>query len=119
MLSTPQGIEANKHFAALVQKSPEFELVTTPILGLTVFRLVLPSSAANQGLSAVNDLNRKLYARLMEHSDKLYLTQTMLNDVFCLRFAIGAQRTEIAHIDQAWELIEANGRAVLRELEGN
>lgn len=118
-----KGIEQNKHFAALVQRSPEFELVTTPILGLTVFRLALPSTAANGGgphaLSAVNDLNRKLYARLMEHSDKLYLTQTMLNDVFCLRFAIGAQRTELEHIDRAWELIKANARVVLQDLEGN
>lgn len=105
-----------------MRKSPEFELVTTPILGLTVFRLVLPpssSSAVNgHALSAVNDLNRKLYGRVMEHSDKLYLTQTMLNDVFCLRFAIGAQRTEVEHIDRAWELIQASARAVLQDLQG-
>ena len=53
----------------------------------------------------------------MEHSDKLYVTQTILNGVVCLRFAIGAQRTELEHIDQAWGLIKASAEAIKQEAE--
>ena len=72
---------------------------------------------AQESVAGLNDLNRALYSRLMENSDRLYLTQTMLNGVVCLRFAIGAQRTEDEHIDRAWELIKSSAGSVVHEFE--
>ena len=100
----------NEHFASLVRASPDFDLVTTPSLALSVFRLKLPSSSvapdSPEGLSAQNDLNRALNLRMSAENDKIFITQTMLNGMICLRFAIGAQRTERVHVDRAWDLIK-------------
>ncbi|TBU63376.1 pyridoxal phosphate-dependent transferase [Dichomitus squalens] len=111
-----KGIEQNAYFASLVCASSEFELMTKPYLGLSLFRLKAPESVTAQGLAATNDLNRALYSRLMEDSDKLYITQTLLNGVICLRFAIGAQRTEIEHIDRAWKVIKTSAQAIVQAL---
>ncbi|RPD53751.1 hypothetical protein L226DRAFT_492786 [Lentinus tigrinus ALCF2SS1-7] len=106
-----KGVELNKHFVSLVRASPDFELVTTPSLALSVFRLRLPSTStlspdSAEGLAALNDLNRALNLRLSVDNDKIFITQTMLNGMICLRFAIGAQRTEKEHVDRAWDLIK-------------
>ena len=41
------------------------------------------------------------------------LTQTELNGVFCIRFAIGAIRTEVCHIEQAYHLLQKEAELVL------
>ncbi|KAI0364197.1 aromatic-L-amino-acid decarboxylase [Pilatotrama ljubarskyi] len=114
-----EGVELNEYFASLVRASPDFELVTTPSLALSVFRLKLPSSIVlgeqEDALAALNSLNRAFHTRITAESDKIFLTQTMLNDKFCVRFAVGAQRTKKEHIDKAWELIQASARAATAE----
>ncbi|KAI9056450.1 aromatic-L-amino-acid decarboxylase [Trametes sanguinea] len=114
-----EGVELNEYFANLVRASPDFELVTTPSLALSVFRLKLPSDVAlkdqESSLAALNDLNRAFHNRISAESDKIFLTQTMLNDTFCVRFAIGAQRSKKEHVDQAWGLIQESARAATQE----
>ena len=49
-------------------------------------------------------------AELLEHlnsSGKLYLTHTKLNDRTVLRMSIGQARTELKHVEAAWEQIRA------------
>ena len=41
------------------------------------------------------------------------LTQTVLNGVFCIRFAIGAERTEVFHINQAFNLLQKEAELAL------
>ena len=97
--------------------------MTTPSLALSVFRLTLPPSVSSElsgkdetaVRTAQNDLNRTFHTRISAHSDKIFLTQTMLNDTFCVRFAVGAQRTRKAHVDAAWELIQENAREATEE----
>ncbi|KAI0325736.1 aromatic-L-amino-acid decarboxylase [Cubamyces sp. BRFM 1775] len=118
-----EGVELNEYFASLVRASPAFELVTTPSLALSVFRLTLPSSATSElegkdeaSMRTIqNELNRAFHTRVSAHSDKIFLTQTMLNDTFCVRFAVGAQRTRKEHVDAAWELIQENARGATEE----
>ncbi|KAI8990725.1 aromatic-L-amino-acid decarboxylase [Trametes punicea] len=114
-----EGVKLNEYFISLVRGTPDLELVTTPSLALSVFRLKLPSSVLLQKhedrLAAQNDLNRAFHARISAESDKIFLTQTMLNDTFCVRFAVGAQGTRKEHVDRAWELIEANAHAATQE----
>ncbi len=119
-----QGVELNEHFASLVRGSRDFELVTTPSLALSVFRLKLPSTSASspdsaESLAAFNDLNRALNLRVSAHNDKLFITQTMLNGMICLRFAIGAQRSEKEHVDRAWDLIKQCAKEVVEEWTRN
>ncbi|KAI0634101.1 aromatic-L-amino-acid decarboxylase [Trametes polyzona] len=115
-----EGIALNEHFVSLVRASPAFELVTKPSLALTVFRLTLPPTATIDGdpdarLAAQNALNETFHKRISNESDKIFLTQTKLNGTFCIRFAVGAQRTRKEHIDQAWEVIQRNALAATEE----
>lgn len=109
----------NEYFISLIRASTDFELVTTPSLALSVFRLTLPPSLklppGTDAHAAQNDLNRAFHKRVSEASDKIFLTQTKLNDTFCIRFAVGAQRTRKEHIDQAWEVIQENARAATEQ----
>ncbi|KAJ7502871.1 pyridoxal phosphate-dependent transferase [Mycena galericulata] len=106
-----QGIALNTTFAALVTDSDILELVTPPSLALSVFRVVPPTSA-KADLAALNVLNAAFFARLAVRPD-LAITQTVLNGVFCVRFAIGASRTTEAHIRAAFDSIVEEARAAL------
>ncbi|OCH88704.1 aromatic-L-amino-acid decarboxylase [Obba rivulosa] len=108
-----QGIKLNEHFASLVRASPKFALVTPPSFALTVFRLT-PSGPHTFTDSELNDLNRTFYARLSSRHDIL-LTQTVLNGVFCIRFAVGAARTQQEHVDRAWEILQREGAVAVQE----
>ncbi len=111
----PQGVALNERFAELVRVSPEFELVTTPILALSVFRIKPPASASPEHAeAAANELNRALAARLSAESEKILITPPVINGMACLRFAVGAQRTEKEHVDWAWDLIQKSAREVWR-----
>ncbi|KAI0076732.1 hypothetical protein K474DRAFT_1201695 [Panus rudis PR-1116 ss-1] len=107
-----KSIELNQYFASLVQGSPNFELVTKPSFALSVFRIKPQDQSAS--VEAANDLNRTFYARLSARPDIL-LTQTMINGVFCVRFAVGAARTTRAHIDSAWDIIQQEASSALQD----
>ena len=108
-----------------MRDAPEFELITHPILALSVLRLRLPPSlapppeaGATAAAEATNLLNSKLYAAASLANDKIFLTQTNLNGTVCIRFAVGAQRTERAHVEAAWALIRACATEVLSAKAG-
>jgi aromatic-L-amino-acid decarboxylase len=86
-----QGITLSNKFSDLIKASSQFELVVPPSFALTVFRLTAPNG--NGDLASLNALNRIFHRRLS--SSDLFLTQTDVNGTFCLRFAVGAVRTEV------------------------
>jgi aromatic-L-amino-acid decarboxylase len=98
----------------LVQRSDILELVTAPSLALSVFRLNPCIGATAYSLTDINILNRIFYDRISARRDIL-LTQTVLNGVACIRFAIGVLRTEERHIDQAVKLLQDEGRSAIQE----
>ncbi|KAG8746154.1 hypothetical protein FRC10_006020 [Ceratobasidium sp. 414] len=61
-----------------------------------------------------NALNRAFYARLSARKT-LLLTQTDLAGTFCVRFAVGAVRTEERHIRDAMDILVEEAQATLRE----
>ncbi|KAJ7039190.1 pyridoxal phosphate-dependent transferase [Mycena alexandri] len=122
------GIKLNNTFNALLANSEVLQLITPPSLALTVFRAA-PKSTPNgragaeaeiekekdgNELTHLNALNASFFARLARRPD-LAITQTVLNGVFCVRFAIGAARTTEAHVRAAFEVIEEEARAVVKE----
>jgi aromatic-L-amino-acid decarboxylase len=52
-----------------------------------------------------DDFNRRLLERLNQ-SGKLYLTHTVLNGRYTLRFCVGQTHTEARHVQAAWERIQ-------------
>ncbi|KAH9913765.1 pyridoxal phosphate-dependent transferase [Fomitopsis serialis] len=113
-------IDLNGYFASLVETSPSFALVTKPSFALTVFRVADPGARGLTpplGADALNDLNRAFYARVSARGE-IFLTQAQLNGTFCVRLAVGAERTRREHIDRAWALIQEEAGVAVEEWAG-
>jgi aromatic-L-amino-acid decarboxylase len=54
---------------------------------------------------AGDEFNRQLLQRLNQ-SGKIFLTHTVLNGRFALRFCVGQTHTEAEHVRRAWALIQ-------------
>jgi len=107
-----QSISLNNSFAERIRASRIFQLVTPPSFALTVFRLLPGSADSTHELARVNVLNKAFYSDLQSRPD-LALTQTLVGEVFCVRFAVGAARTEQDDIDKAWAIIKEAGENAL------
>ena len=92
--------------AVKIEAAPDFELLVPPVLSLLCFRY-RPAGAEDAELET---LNQRLLEALND-SGALYLTQTRLNGVFALRFAIGQTATEPRHVEAAWARIQETARA--------
>lgn len=91
--------------------------MTEPSFALSVFHLTpsLPAGLSEaQVEEELNSLNRSYYSRLSARPDIL-LTQTKLNNTFCIRFAIGAARTTKEHIDHAWEILQEEAGVSIKD----
>ncbi|KZO92342.1 hypothetical protein CALVIDRAFT_308478 [Calocera viscosa TUFC12733] len=104
-------------FADSVQESCLFELCTPQSFALAVFRLYPQGIASMLKQDELNSLNRALFHKIAARSD-ITITQTDLLGTFCLRFAVGAQRTEERHIRKAWEIISATAVETWAEWQG-
>jgi aromatic-L-amino-acid decarboxylase len=93
-------VELARQFSRWVEESSDFELIAPVPLNLVCF-------AHRSG----DTCNRQLLDRL-NGSGKLYLTHTVLNGRFILRFCVGQTNTEETHVRQAWELIQETARAL-------
>jgi len=93
-------VELAQEFVRWIQASPDFDLIVPAPLNLVCF--------AHRG---GDELNRRLLERL-NHSGKLYLTHTVLNGRFTLRFCVGQSQTEAQHVRRAWELIQETARTI-------
>jgi aromatic-L-amino-acid decarboxylase len=62
----------------------------------------------------MNTVNQAFHARLLARNDIL-LTQTILNRIFCIRFAIGCERTREGDIYRAVEIIVEEAESVVKE----
>jgi aromatic-L-amino-acid/L-tryptophan decarboxylase len=88
-----------QEFASWVRESREFEVVAPVPLNLVCF-----------AHRAGDDFNRRLLERLNQ-TGKLYLTHTVLQGRYVLRFCVGQTNTEAAHVRAAWELIQETAKA--------
>jgi aromatic-L-amino-acid decarboxylase len=120
LISFPhQGLNLNKLFVELINSSDDLDLVTEPSLTLSVFRLV-PKPALHQpehSLQSLNDLNRIYHSRLSSRND-IFLVQTNINGISCIRFAIGAQRTTEKHIQDAYKILEDEAQLAIATWKG-
>ena len=110
-----QSIVLNQQFANLVNASDELSLVTKPFLALAVFRVVPKPRKANQAAfstESMNNLNRYFFRRLSARRD-IMLTQTSLNGMFCIRFVVGATRTNEGHIQDAYNIIIEEAKSTI------
>src|SRR5882762_594174 len=88
-------VELAQEFARWIEAADDFELVAPAPLNLVCF-------AHRSG----DDFNRALLEQLNQ-SGKVYLTHTVLNGRYALRFCVGQTHTEAGHVRAAWELIQS------------
>jgi aromatic-L-amino-acid decarboxylase len=112
-----KGIRHANTLASLIRSSDKFEFVTEPSLALVVLRLVPPGGSESYSLEDLNALNRDFYARISARPD-IHLTQTDLAGTFCIRVAIGGQRTQEKHIRDAFDLLNYEGEETLKAWSG-
>ncbi|MFQ5577220.1 MAG: pyridoxal phosphate-dependent decarboxylase family protein, partial [Anaerolineae bacterium] len=98
-----QHVALAQQFAGWVQADERFELAAPAPLNLVCFRL-----------RGGDDLNRQLLNRL-NHSGKLYLTHTRLNDRLTLRLSVGQTNTRVRHVEQAWRHIQQTAATLQAE----
>ena len=126
----------NTVFQAKLAESNFLELFTEPSLSLSLFRIspsALSSLASSTTISlpanpsqppttslsiqnestleSVNRFTKVLYSRLCSRNDIL-LTQTDLNGVFCIRFVVGAERTNDEDVHRAASIIIEEAKMV-------
>jgi aromatic-L-amino-acid decarboxylase len=95
-------VELAQQFANWVESAEAFELAAPPMLNLVCFR--------HRG---GDEINRTLLDRLNQ-SGKMYLTHTVLDGRYALRFCVGQTHTEARHVEQAWKLIQGMAAEILR-----
>jgi aromatic-L-amino-acid decarboxylase len=95
-------VQLAQGFTHRVDTAPGFELAAPAPLNLVCFRHIGGDEINQQILEGLN------------RSGKLYLTHTVLDGRYTLRFCVGQTHTEARHVEAAWEAI----RQVTRELGG-
>ena len=93
-----QHVGLARRFAGWVAQSTEFEVAAPVPLNLVCFRHV-----------GGDKLNQLLMERLND-SGELFLTHTKLGGRLALRLSVGQTHTTTAHVERAWERIQAMAR---------
>ena len=89
-----QHVKLAQEFAGWVAESDQFELAAPPPLNLVCFRHRDGDEATKELLTRLNN------------SGKLYLTHTMLDGKYTLRFCVGQTNTQRRHVENAWKEIQ-------------
>ena len=96
-----QHIKLAQSFAQWVQEDNRFELAAPAPLNLVCFRY-----------KGSDEQNQQLVEKLNQ-SGALYLTHTVLNGRYTLRFCVGQTYTEERHVVQAWKKIQETVKMIV------
>ena len=96
------GVAQATRFADLVRADDRFEIVTEPVLGLVVFRVVGGDIGDERTMALMEAVNA---------SGTAYLSHTKVEGRAALRLATGSWRTTDADIDRTWEALVAHCRS--------
>jgi aromatic-L-amino-acid decarboxylase len=89
-------------FESWVAADPDWELSAPVPFSLVCFRYAPPGMSEPERDRA----NAEILERV-NRSGEVYLSHTRLEGAFVLRLAIGNIRTELRHVERAWELLRA------------
>jgi glutamate/tyrosine decarboxylase-like PLP-dependent enzyme len=99
-----KDVDLAKYFESLVCTDKRFEIIGEVTLGLVCFRL--------KGTNELNELNESLLKKINDEG-KIYMVPSKINNIFFIRFAVCASRTEKKHIDFAWDVISKTADRLL------
>ncbi len=95
-------IDLAKYLKDLILNDESFELTTKQNMNMINFRFNPKKSKNN---NEVNRLNIKLMNELNK-TGKIYLSHTMINDIYSIRMPIGSTTVNIENIKSSWKLIK-------------
>ncbi|MBN2485212.1 MAG: hypothetical protein JXB34_04475 [Bacteroidales bacterium] len=99
-------IELGKYFEGLVTSSSDFELAAPRNLNIVCFRF----TGGNH--QQTNELNQQLMDKINQ-TGKIYISHTLINDKFAIRFVCGQTNVEKRHVDLAWQVISETAKQLL------
>ncbi|MDE0367078.1 MAG: pyridoxal-dependent decarboxylase [Gammaproteobacteria bacterium] len=95
-------IELTGKLVAWIEADPHFEIVAPAPFNLVCFRY-----------RGSDGLNQRIMEELNEGGE-IFLTHTRLNGRFVLRLCVGQARTELEHVEKAWNLVAATAERLRR-----
>jgi aromatic-L-amino-acid/L-tryptophan decarboxylase len=98
-----------KQLLSIINKESDFELMAPAPLNLICFRYHPPSINQEAKLASLN----KSLMDTLNASGTMYLTHTLLNDIFVLRLCIGAANITQLHVEKSWQKIIKTARGLI------
>ncbi|CAD6205092.1 unnamed protein product [Miscanthus lutarioriparius] len=105
-------VTAAKWFERTMAADERFEVVVARKFSLVCFRL----RARFVGDDTVDELNRELLAA-MNASGRAFMTHFVVDGKFVIRLAVGGAMTEMRHVVDVWDLLQASADHVLRRYQ--
>ena len=102
-------INLAKYLKKIITDDKDFELTTNQNMNMINFRFNPKNSKTN---NEINKLNIKLIDELNK-SGKIYLSHTMINDIYSIRMPIGSTSVNIRNIKSSWELIKKTSQNII------
>ena len=102
-------INLAKYLKKIITDDKDFELTTNQNMNMINFRFNPKNSKTN---NEINKLNIKLIDELNK-SGKIYLSHTMINDIYSIRMPIGSTSVNIGNIKSSWELIKKTSQDII------
>jgi aromatic-L-amino-acid decarboxylase len=96
-----------RELASFVSRHPDFEVATGPVLSLFTFRFAPPDA------DDLDDLNARL-VQWINDDGRIYLTQTLHEGRFAIRFQVGQTSTTREDVLMAWEVIQDAAQSLSR-----
>jgi aromatic-L-amino-acid decarboxylase len=95
-----------RSFAEWVEADPDWTLMAPIPFSLVCFRYAPPGMD-----DAECDRRNEAIMHAVNANGDVFLSQTKLNGRFTLRLAVGNLRTELKHVELAWDRLRAAARA--------
>lgn len=99
-------------FEEKIQNSEQFQLLVPRTLSVVVFRFFKPNETKAYDL---NVFNEKLLENI-NRTGEIYLSHTLVDDKFAIRFVCSQTHVEERHIDKAFEVIDSVANELLNHL---
>ncbi|MCP4667386.1 MAG: aspartate aminotransferase family protein, partial [Deltaproteobacteria bacterium] len=93
-----------REFEAWVREDPRFQVMAPVTINLVCFRYNPPEKKYSE--EKLEELNKDLMDAV-NGSGKMFITHTKLKGKFSLRMCIGQTHTRRAHVQKAWERLQA------------
>ncbi|KAE8698870.1 Tyrosine/DOPA decarboxylase 3 [Hibiscus syriacus] len=111
-------VKMAKRFEELVITDDRFEIIVPRYFAMVCFR-ISPSALQfrdNEDNNArTNEFNKKLLETI-NAAGHIYVTHAQVDEIYMIRFAIGASLTEDKHVIMAWKVIQETVDAMLNNV---